>query len=139
MTDCGDGAGFVGDFYFIPVYFLGNVHLYQHKDKCDIYAIYQQGVTYHKGSEPYNSGNLEDGNYLGYGIGVKLFSDFHIELMIKNYSADNSNFEHEYEITDAQDKIIDGSDHYDLSTDYQSISVGFGISNLFDDFLNHLY
>ncbi len=145
--DLGTGIGYqvptssgdLGDFYFIPVYFLSNLHLYQKEEKFDIYAIYQQGVTYQKGSHPYNTGDLEDGNYLGYGLGVKLFSDFHLEFMVKNYRADNSEFKHEYQTTNSEGKTIDQSDVYDLKTDYQTFSIGFGISNLFDDFLYHLY
>ncbi len=147
ILDLGAGLGYqtptssgdFGDFYFIPAYFLGNVHLYQHKDDFDIYAIYQQGIAFQKGSYPYNTGNLENGTYLGYGLGVKIFSDIHIELMIKNYKSENSAYEHDYYTTDSQGEKTKKTDSYDLDTDYQTLSISIGISNLFDDFLNHLY
>lgn len=145
--DLGAGVGYqvptssgdFGDFYFIPAYLLTNFHFYEYKNDADFYAIYQQGIAYSKGSNPYNTGNLEDGSYFGYGLGCKVFSDIHIEFMIKNYQADNNDFKHEFSTKNSAGEEVQITDLYNLSTKYQTYSISFGISNVFDDFLNHLY
>ncbi len=130
-------SGSFGDFYFIPVYFMSNIHFYNYKGKIDCYAIYHQGMTFQKGSSPYNSGNLEDGSYFGLGIGALVFSDISIEFMFKNFSADNSGFAHN--ILDSKGKETGNADYYNLKTTYQTYSISLGINSLFNDLLEHLY
>jgi len=139
VFDLGGGLGYqvptnirdLGDFYFIPYYFFGKIHFYNYKNIIDIYGIYDLGWTFSKGSAPYNTGDLNKGNYFAYGVGFRIFGDIDIEFVLRDFSAQNNNFEHEYE----QDKIT----KYDIDLEYQTYSIVFGINNVFNDFLNNLY
>lgn len=117
----------LGDFHFIPVYWLAKIRIFGKEENFSTYLLYNYGKNYHQGSFNYTRGSeLKDGKYRAFGIGLAFGRYFVLELSKKSNTGERANEE-------LNNKI------YNMDVDYSTISLSIGVKNDISQFFKNYY
>ncbi len=117
----------LGDFAFIPVYYLLKLRLFDNKETFSLYGIYNYGKAIHKGGSNYTrEAELVDGEYHSYGLGFSFGENFVIEFANKYNSGKRS------------DELYEDQT-YNMDVDYSTFTISFGIKNDFSYFFYNFF